>query len=84
MKEFLKDPTKFAAVAAVAAPTAAAAPAAKAEEKKPVEEEEESGDDDMGIRTFRLNIRCSNCVSLEQNISSRQWPGWIEYWSFYF
>jgi large subunit ribosomal protein LP0 len=52
MKEFLKDPTKFAAVAAVAAPTAAAAPAAKAEEKKPVEEEEESGDDDMGFGLF--------------------------------
>jgi large subunit ribosomal protein LP0 len=52
LKEFLKDPTKFAAAsapAASAAPTAPAAagkPAAKDEPKKPAEPE--SDDDDMG------------------------------------
>lgn len=53
MKEFLKDPSKFAAVAAAAAPAAAAkapaAAAAKVEEKK---EEEEEEDDDMGFGLF--------------------------------
>jgi len=54
VKEFLKDPSKFAA--AVAAPVAAAAPAAapaaaKKEEKKP-EPEEESGDEDLGFGLF--------------------------------
>jgi len=49
MKEYLKDPSKFAALAA------AAAPAAAAEEKKEeakVEEEEEESDDDMGFGLF--------------------------------
>jgi len=52
-KEYLKDPSKFAAVAAAAAPAAAAGgdkPAAKKEEKK--EEEEEEEDDDMGFGLF--------------------------------
>jgi len=54
VKEFLKDPSKFAA--AVAAPVAAAAPAAapaaaKKEEKKP-DPEEESGDEDLGFGLF--------------------------------
>jgi len=52
LKEFLKDPSKFAAVAAAAAPAAkAAAPAAaaKVEEKK---EESEEEDDDMGFGLF--------------------------------
>jgi len=54
VKEFLKDPSKFAA--AVAAPVAAAAPAAapaaaKKEEKKQ-EPEEESGDEDLGFGLF--------------------------------
>jgi len=50
VKEFLKDPSKFAA--AVAAPVAAASPAkeAKKEEKKKEESEEE--DDDMGFGLF--------------------------------
>jgi len=50
IKEFIKDPSKFAAVAAPAA-AAAAAPAAAApkEEKK---EESESEDDDMGFGLF--------------------------------
>jgi large subunit ribosomal protein LP0 len=51
LKEFLKDPSKFAAAAAPVA--AAAAPAAaekKKEEKK--EESEEEGDDDMGFGLF--------------------------------
>jgi len=50
VKEFLKDPSKFAAVAAPAA-AAAAAPAkeAKKEEKK---EESEEEDDDMGFGLF--------------------------------
>ena len=50
MKEFLKDPSKFAAVAAAAAPAAAesAAPAAAAAAK----EESEESDDDMGFGLF--------------------------------
>jgi len=54
VKEFLKDPSKFAAAAAAAAPAAAPAAAAagkKEEEKKP-EPEEESGDEDMGFGLF--------------------------------
>lgn len=50
IKEYLKDPSKFAAAAApAAAAPAAGAPAAKKEEK--VEEEEEE-DDDMGFGLF--------------------------------
>ncbi|XP_055683267.1 60S acidic ribosomal protein P0 [Lutzomyia longipalpis] len=52
IKEFIKDPSKFAAAAAVVAPAAKAdAPAAEAkkEEKK---EESESEDDDMGFGLF--------------------------------
>jgi len=48
VKEFIKDPSKFAAVAA--APAAGAAAPAKKEEKKVEEEEEE--DDDMGFGLF--------------------------------
>jgi large subunit ribosomal protein LP0 len=53
VKEFLKDPSKFAAVAAAAAPAAAAPAAAakKVEEKKP-ESDPESGEDDMGFGLF--------------------------------
>jgi len=50
VKEFLKDPSKFAAMAASAAP-AAAATEAKAEEKAP-EPDSESEDDDMGFGLF--------------------------------
>lgn len=52
IKEFIKDPSKFAAAAAATAP-AAAAPAGdkKAEEKKEEKEESES-DDDMGFGLF--------------------------------
>jgi len=52
LKEFLKDPSKFAAVVAPAA--AAAAPAAKKEEKKAavVEEKEDSADEDLGFGLF--------------------------------
>lgn len=52
VKEFLKDPSKFAAAAAASAPAAsAAAPAAaKAEAKK--EESEPESDDDMGFGLF--------------------------------
>lgn len=50
-KEFVKDPSKFAAVAAVTT-TAAAPVAAKKVEEKKVEEEEDSGDDDMGFGLF--------------------------------
>ena len=49
IKEFLKDPSKFAAAAAPAA--AAAAPAAAAAESKKEEAKEES-DDDMGFGLF--------------------------------
>ena len=48
MKEFLADPSKFAAVAA--APAAGAATEAKAEVKE--EEPEEESDDDMGFGLF--------------------------------
>ncbi|XP_058450956.1 large ribosomal subunit protein uL10 [Malaya genurostris] len=50
VKEFIKDPSKFAAVAAPAAAAAAAAPAAAAKEEK--KEESESEDDDMGFGLF--------------------------------
>lgn len=51
IKEYIKDPSKFAAAAATAAPAAsAAAPAAKKEEAKKEESEEE--DDDMGFGLF--------------------------------
>lgn len=50
VKEFLKDPSKFAALAAAAAPVAEAAPEAKEEAKK--EESEEESDDDMGFGLF--------------------------------
>jgi len=49
MKEFLADPSKFAAVAAAPAAASAAAPAAAAAK---VEEEEEEEDDDMGFGLF--------------------------------
>lgn len=50
VKEYLKDPSKFAAAAAAAAP-AAEAKAEKKEEKKKEESEEEE-DDDMGFGLF--------------------------------
>lgn len=51
IKEYIKDPSKFAAAAA--APVAAAAKPAAAEAKKPVKEEsEEEEDDDMGFGLF--------------------------------
>jgi len=50
VKEFLKDPSKFAVAAVAAAPAAAASPAkGKKEEKK---EESEEEDDDMGFGLF--------------------------------
>jgi len=50
LKEFLADPSKFAAAAAAAAPAAAAAaPAAEAPKE---EEPEEESDDDMGFGLF--------------------------------
>ncbi|XP_053601037.1 large ribosomal subunit protein uL10 [Plodia interpunctella] len=51
IKEFIKDPSKFAAAAAVAAP-AAAAPAAEKKEEKKEEKEESESDDDMGFGLF--------------------------------
>jgi len=50
VKEFLADPSKFAAVAAAAPAAAADAPAAAAAAPEP--EEEESEDDDMGFGLF--------------------------------
>jgi len=52
LKEYLKDPSKFAAAAVKAAPAAAAAApkAAEKEKEKPKEEEEEEGD--MGFSLF--------------------------------
>lgn len=53
LKEFLKDPSKFAAVAAAAAPAAkAAAPAAAAAKVEEKKEESEEEDDDMGFGLF--------------------------------
>lgn len=48
IKEFLKDPSKFAAAVTVAAPAAAG----KKEEKKAESESEEEEDDDMGFGLF--------------------------------
>lgn len=50
IKEYLKDPSKFAAAAAPAAAAPAGAPAAAKKEEKVEEEEEE--DDDMGFGLF--------------------------------
>uniref|UniRef100_A0A1D1YJ31 60S acidic ribosomal protein P0 n=1 Tax=Anthurium amnicola TaxID=1678845 RepID=A0A1D1YJ31_9ARAE len=50
VKEFLKDPSKFAAAAAAAAPAAEAKTEKKEEKKK--EESEEEEDDDMGFGLF--------------------------------
>jgi large subunit ribosomal protein LP0 len=50
VKEFIKDPSKFAAVAAPAA--AAAAAPAKEEKKEEKKQESESEDDDMGFGLF--------------------------------
>jgi large subunit ribosomal protein LP0 len=50
-KEFVKDPSKFAAATAVTTTVAEPVAAKKVEEKK-VEEEEDSGDDDMGFGLF--------------------------------
>lgn len=50
IKEFIKDPSKFAAAAAPTASAAAAAPAAAAKEAP--KEESESEDDDMGFGLF--------------------------------
>lgn len=51
IKEYIKDPSKFAAAAAVAAPAAKeAAPAAEKKEEK--KEESESEDEDMGFGLF--------------------------------
>lgn len=49
VKEYLKDPSKFAAVAAVAAPAAGSPAKEKKVEKK---EESEEEDDDMGFGLF--------------------------------
>jgi len=54
LKEFLKDPSKFAAAApaAAAAPVAAAASKKEEEKKKPPSEDEASGDEGMGFGLF--------------------------------
>lgn len=51
IKEYIKDPTKFAAAAAPVA-AAAAAPAAAAPKKEEKKEDTESEDDDMGFGLF--------------------------------
>ncbi|XP_013116109.1 large ribosomal subunit protein uL10 [Stomoxys calcitrans] len=50
IKEYIKDPSKFAVAAAAAAPVAASATEKKEEAKK--EESEEEDDDDMGFGLF--------------------------------
>jgi len=52
MKEFLADPSKFAAMAAAAAPAAAAAAPAAAAAAANAPEPEEESDDDMGFGLF--------------------------------
>ncbi|GJQ84906.1 putative ribosomal protein P0 is the functional equivalent of E.coli protein L10 [Trypoxylus dichotomus] len=52
VKEFIKDPSKFAAVAAPAAAAAAPAAQAAAPAKEEKKEESESEDDDMGFGLF--------------------------------
>ncbi|XP_064109862.1 large ribosomal subunit protein uL10-like [Macrobrachium nipponense] len=52
LKEFLADPSKFAAAAAASAPAASAAAAAPAAEAAKEEEPEEESDDDMGFGLF--------------------------------
>jgi len=52
IKEFIKDPSKFAAVAVVAAPAASAAAPAAAAKKEEKKEDTESEDDDMGFGLF--------------------------------
>ena len=52
VKEFLKDPSKFAAAAAAAAPVAAPVAEAAAPAKEEKKEESESEDDDMGFGLF--------------------------------
>jgi len=49
IKEYIKDPSKFAAVAVAVAPAAAES---KKEEKKEEKEESEEEDDDMGFGLF--------------------------------
>lgn len=51
IKEYLKDPSKFAAVAATSAPAAGAA-AAPEKKEEPKKEESESEDDDLGLGLF--------------------------------
>ncbi|MQM02992.1 hypothetical protein Taro_035763 [Colocasia esculenta] len=52
VKEYLKDPSKFAVAAAPAAAAEAAAPAAAAKEEEKKEEPAEESDDDMGFSLF--------------------------------
>ncbi|KAM7355535.1 ribosomal protein LP0 [Cochliomyia hominivorax] len=52
IKEYIKDPSKFAAVAAAAAPAAGAGAAAEKKEEAKKEESEEEEDDDMGFGLF--------------------------------
>ncbi|KAL5742679.1 hypothetical protein ACOSP7_029411 [Xanthoceras sorbifolium] len=52
VKEFLKDPSKFAVAAAPAAAASGAAPAAAAKEEEKKEEPAEESDDDMGFSLF--------------------------------
>ncbi|XP_038988509.1 60S acidic ribosomal protein P0-like [Phoenix dactylifera] len=52
VKEFLKDPSKFAVAVPVEAADAAAAPAAAAKEEEKNEEPAEESDDDMGFSLF--------------------------------
>ena len=75
-KEFLKDPSKFAAVAAAvtAAPAESAAPAAAAETKK---EESEESDDDMGFGLFDW-VALGMDHQLKMNFSQNRRSGfWI-------
>ncbi|OAY38461.1 60S acidic ribosomal protein P0 [Manihot esculenta] len=52
VKEYLKDPSKFAVAVAPVAAAAAAAPAAAAKEEEKKEEPAEESDDDMGFSLF--------------------------------
>lgn len=52
IKEYIKDPSKFAAAAAASAPAASALAPAAEEKKEAKKEESESEDDDMGFGLF--------------------------------
>lgn len=66
IKEFIKDPSKFASAVAAVAPAADAAPAAEAKKEEKKEESEES-DEEMGFGLF------DNWISNHQKLQTNLW-----------